>query len=474
MAAPTFQAAGTAAIAANAAVSPAWPAHTTDDIALLLIEGQSPGNLVKRTSAISNAGNGGGNSLFTGVKELAGSSGTTQVTLTVSAVNAMMTVALKPSGATPPSFQAAGSQVGSTGAATVAWPTHVTDDIALLVVETANESVSLSTPAGFVEVTGSPAGLGTAGATGATRVTLFWCRATSSTMTSPVVADAGDHVIARIYTFRGCIATGNPWDVTATDTNAVASTTSTCPAVTTTVDNTLVCFFCTNDFDGAGDAVSGWVNDGGLGIYLSDPQGFVALPSVPQVAGAYTAGDATALAVYWCRATSSAMAAPTIESLGDHVYTRIVTFRGCVNTGNPWNAVAGGVNYPVSTSATLPALTTDVVDTLIVLLLSSGRDGTGTWTTSMTNASLSTPTRRSEALTKRGTVVALQPGQAYGHPPAAAAPPPSLRHRPPMGCWWWRWPRRLPPPRTLASTRRSSASPKVLPAGVLTGVSAWA
>ena len=49
------------------------------------------------------------------------------------------------------------------------------------------EAATLSTPAGFVQVTNSPqfTGAGTAG----TRITVFWARATSTSMAAPTVAD---------------------------------------------------------------------------------------------------------------------------------------------------------------------------------------------------------------------------------------------------------------------------------------------
>jgi hypothetical protein len=131
-----------------------------------------------------------------------------------------------------PKFQAAGAAVSNTIAVSPAWPTHLTNDIALLFVESANEAITLSTPAGFVEITNSPQGTGTAAGTAATRLAVFWCRATSSAMGAPTVADPGDHVIAQILTFRGCVTSGNPWDITAGDVAAVASATVTVPGAT--------------------------------------------------------------------------------------------------------------------------------------------------------------------------------------------------------------------------------------------------
>lgn len=137
-----------------------------------------------------------------------------------------------------PVFQAAGAPVASTGPITVAWPAHEVDDVALLFVETANQAVTLSTPAGFTEITNQ--GTGTAGASSATRLTVFWARATSTAMASPVVADSGARQTGVILTYRGCIASGNPYDVFAGGVQATADAAVSIPGLTTTVAETLI------------------------------------------------------------------------------------------------------------------------------------------------------------------------------------------------------------------------------------------
>lgn len=164
-------------------------------------------------------------------------------------------------GATP-NFQAAGTAVGNTGAVSPAWPTHVTDDVALLIVEsTGGQPVTLSTAAGFVAVTGSPqaTGLGTAG----TQLTVFWARATSAAMTAPTVADPGDHVYAQIITYRNVTRTGNPWDVTGGGFKLLGSTSVTVTGVTTTVADTLVVQAVARDDDSAA-AEFGAITNAGL------------------------------------------------------------------------------------------------------------------------------------------------------------------------------------------------------------------
>lgn len=137
-----------------------------------------------------------------------------------------------------PTYQDIGPVLSDVGPITVPYPPHITNDVALLWVETANQAATLSTPAGFVEVTNQ--GTGTAGAVGSTRLTLFWNRATSSAMASPVVADSGDHQLAFITTFRNCITTGNPWDVISGGVQTPATKNISIPGATTTLINTLV------------------------------------------------------------------------------------------------------------------------------------------------------------------------------------------------------------------------------------------
>jgi len=145
-----------------------------------------------------------------------------------------------------PAFQAAGAVVRDAAALTVAWPpSHQADDIGLLFVETANQAPTLSTPAGFVQA--AQIGTGTAGTSGATMLTIFWCRATGSSQASPVIADSGDHQVAVIHTYRGCIATGNPWDVIGTSVQASAQTGFSIPGATTTVADTLCVLALSNN-----------------------------------------------------------------------------------------------------------------------------------------------------------------------------------------------------------------------------------
>jgi len=159
-----------------------------------------------------------------------------------------------------PVYKAAGRAVSDTVGVTPAWPAHAVDDIALLFVESAGgEAVTLSTPAGFVQVTNSPkaTGAGTAG----TQLSVFWARATSTTMAAPTITDPGNHVYAQILTYCGVATSGDPWDVTGGDVKAVASNSVSVTGVLTTVNNTLIVQAVTRENDNApGAAFSAQTN----------------------------------------------------------------------------------------------------------------------------------------------------------------------------------------------------------------------
>ncbi len=164
-----------------------------------------------------------------------------------------------------PVFQAAGTAVSGTGTVNPAWPAHAIDDVALLFIESAGgQPATLSAPAGFVAVLNSPQATGAT--TAGTQITVFWARATSAAMTAPTVADPGNHVYARIITYRNVINTGNPWDVTGGGVKAAASTTVTVTGVTTTVPDTLIVQAVARDNDSTAAAFSAQANANLAGI----------------------------------------------------------------------------------------------------------------------------------------------------------------------------------------------------------------
>lgn len=158
-----------------------------------------------------------------------------------------------------PVFWAAGTSVSGTGTVTPAWPSHQKDDIALLFIEsTGGQPATLTTPNGFAPVANSPQATGAT--TSGTQLTVFWARATSSSMASPLVAKAGNHEQAVILTFRYAIKSGNPWDVTGGGVKPAASVSAAIPSVITTGPGTLIVTGITKDVTGAAAFASGWTN----------------------------------------------------------------------------------------------------------------------------------------------------------------------------------------------------------------------
>lgn len=102
---------------------------------------------------------------------------------------------------------------------------------------------------------------------------------------------------------------------------------------------------------------------------------------------------------YWKRATSSSEANVTFPSFPAGVGWRVclLTFRGCVTTGDPIHKNNGQFNN--NTNVVMPSVTTTVSDCLIILYASTGRDASsaanyGGWT----NANLTTITERVDSV----------------------------------------------------------------------------
>jgi PKD repeat protein len=141
-----------------------------------------------------------------------------------------------------PTFVAAGAVASGTGAITPALPSGIqTNDILLLFLETANQLISISNQNGgtWTAVASSPQGTGTAGGSSATRLTAYWSRY-NGTQGAPTTSDSGNHQIGRIIAVRGCITSGNPWNVTAGGVESTSDTSGAIPGATTTVPNCLV------------------------------------------------------------------------------------------------------------------------------------------------------------------------------------------------------------------------------------------
>ena len=136
------------------------------------------------------------------------------------------------------------------------------------------------------------------------------------------------------------------------------------------------------------------------GEAATTPAPFAAVTNSPQFTGAGTLG--TRITVYWARATSTAMAAPTVADPGDHVYAQIITYRGVINTGNPWDITGGGVKTPATGSVTVAGVTTSASNRLIVQAVSRDNDSAAAAFSAETNPNLTNITERSDAGTTSG------------------------------------------------------------------------
>ena len=144
-----------------------------------------------------------------------------------------------------PTIASVGAITSGQGARTLAMGvTHAADDIDILLVETANEiaSPALSTANGFALLQAST-GQGTGGGTDATQLHVFW-RRWNGTDGAPTVADAGNHVIARIIHIRGCVTTGDPWSGTPQTSQQTTGTTSGSATGYTTSDDDCLVLIC--------------------------------------------------------------------------------------------------------------------------------------------------------------------------------------------------------------------------------------
>lgn len=147
-----------------------------------------------------------------------------------------------------PTYVGSGTFGASTGTLTPAWPAQArqADDIALLVVESENQTISLSDAQSFVEVANSPQGTGSAGAAGSTRIAVYWRRLSGASDTAPTIADAGDHVTGQLHVFRGCKTSGDPWDYTTGAVDAVADFAGDCAGGTTSGADRLIVLLCSS------------------------------------------------------------------------------------------------------------------------------------------------------------------------------------------------------------------------------------
>lgn len=133
-------------------------------------------------------------------------------------------------------------------------------------------------------------------------------------------------------------------------------------------------------------------------ISLTTANGFVEVPTwSPQSAGTAATSPASRLAVFWKR-TAGGDSAPVVGDSGDNTEGVIHCFSGVITSGNPWDTGAGGNDSAANdTTGTIPGSTTTVDNTLVVLIISTSVNGTGTANFSnWTNANLTSITERQD------------------------------------------------------------------------------
>jgi MSHA biogenesis protein MshQ len=134
---------------------------------------------------------------------------------------------------------------------------------------------------------------------------------------------------------------------------------------------------------------------------LSVPAGFVQVANSPQATNTGMGSVGTRISVFWARATSTAMPTPSIAPT-QHTYARIITYRGVINSGDPWDVTGGGIKNTTSNSVTVTGVTTTVPDTLIVQAVARDNDSAAAAFSNQTNANLTGLTERSDAGTTSG------------------------------------------------------------------------
>lgn len=161
-----------------------------------------------------------------------------------------------PAVAAMPTYVGAGAAGLAAGVdATVSWPAgHQAGDLALLVVESALTTDVLTVPAGWTQVSGSPLSQATN-----TTANILYRRATSGAEADVTLTGPTNHKIGQIFVFRGVAASGDPWNVVASDI-ATASTAVSIPGATTTVNNCLVALVAFAAPDIGTAQYSGWTN----------------------------------------------------------------------------------------------------------------------------------------------------------------------------------------------------------------------
>lgn len=146
-------------------------------------------------------------------------------------------------------FAAAGSASSGATEIDVPWPSHVAGDLAVLIVETSGHQTIVTPPAGWTETMTPKADLAN---TAGSRLHVYHQFALNSSMPAANIRlPGGDHIVGRIFTFKG-IDPDNPMASPAVvATKTTPSTTVTNPSADVTHPNTPVLLVATRPNDTA-------------------------------------------------------------------------------------------------------------------------------------------------------------------------------------------------------------------------------
>jgi hypothetical protein len=133
-----------------------------------------------------------------------------------------------------------------------------------------------------------------------------------------------------------------------------------------------------------------------------------------------TGGLPTRLTVRWHRATGAESGTVSVPDAGNHVVARIIGFRGCVTSGDPWNQTAASLNNTTATAVSIDGLTTTAADCMILSAFTTGQDvALTTNVIGWANASLTNVAERVDDWSAAGTGGGI--GAATGEKATAGA-----------------------------------------------------
>lgn len=354
-----------------------------------------------------------------------------------SAVGSGVAAGYVTAGASPPSFVALTPFVSGTGAVSPNFSStgRTAGDLLVVEIESANQAIN-TMPAGWHPLPSSPQGVGTGGAAGAVRVTLFGRKSTGGE-TTVAVPDSGDHTTAIGHVFRGVdmsmtgnlLANSNDLNNTTYWTKYMTTVTRTGTAPDGNQANRVVMtagdpsdYFIapvafnviageTYTYTGYCKATSGTQAFGIATFYSSTDEDTViaaseaATTTIRRFSITFTA-DAADLSLYFCN--------PTSEAGFDIEFSNLQLFYGAdaidyeATTSAPvvnWLGVdvSAGTTQSATTSFSFPGVTTTKPNCLIAHFVANDRDAASTSNlSSITNANLTDLTKQFDQTVSTG------------------------------------------------------------------------